>query len=190
MVLVDLPYLNEAQDDATMQRRHFELLYQEHYQTVCKFCKKILQDQETAEDITQDAFVTAYQKRMDLRSADRFAAWVKTIAKNLANKYKIQEFKERLAVRMEASFNPRFSGGTNPLRLIERKEWTDAVYDAFDHLNHEYRLVLLLKYYQDMTEAEMSEILRVPLGTVKSRLFRAKRRVRRVLCGELEKDGM
>jgi RNA polymerase sigma-70 factor (ECF subfamily) len=177
-----VPY---AQDDAAMKNHHFELLYQKHYQSVCKLCKKILQNQETAEDITQDAFATAYQKRMDLRSADHFAAWVKAIAKNLAKKHKIRDFKERFALKLDASFKARFPEGTDPLYMIERKEWIDALYGVFDRMRHEHRRVLLLKYYQDMTESEMSKVLRIPLGTVKSRLSRAKRWARRLLRKEL-----
>jgi RNA polymerase sigma-70 factor (ECF subfamily) len=175
-----------AYGNASMKKNLFELLYQKHYQAVCNLCKKILQDRETAEDITQDAFVTAYQKRMDLRSIDHFAAWVKTIARNLAKKYNIQKSKERFAIHLDARCQASYSNESDPLRLIERKECADALYGAFDQLNHKYRRVLLLKYYQDMTEAEMSKVLRIPLGTVKSRLARAKHGVRHVLCRELK----
>jgi RNA polymerase sigma-70 factor (ECF subfamily) len=143
-----------------------------------------VQDYETAEDIAQDAFLTAYQKRMDLRSIDHFAGWVKTIAKNLAKRYLKQSSKERPAAALAAYLKSRSPEGADPLRLIERKEWAAALCEAFKQLKHEHRLVLLLKYYLDMSESEMSKVLHIPLGSVKSRLFRAKRLIRRVLRKE------
>lgn len=165
----------------------FEILYKQYYKEVCKISCFILKNEETAEEITQEAFLQAYRKQSSLRSADKFGPWVKAIALNLAKRHVARNAKWRSAAQLERVWEAYPVRGEDPLCVVERKEREAAFYHLLARLKYQYRQMLMLKYYYHWTEAKLSVFYKIPLGTVKSRLFRAKHMLIREMARAMDR---
>ncbi len=142
-----------------------------------RLARAILVDEREAEDALQDACLTAWRRGDSLRDPDRFQPWFERILINGCRDR--LRGRQRQRVRAIALAN---------LRLAEREEMApdpagrDSLLDgAFDGLDPDHRIVVLLRYWQDMTVEDIAERLGVPSGTVKSRLHYALRTMRLTL---------
>lgn len=134
----------------------------------------ILGSDADARDATQDAWLQAWRRLATLKDLDRFDAWLDRIVVN-ACRMTIRR-KRVHEIPMPAGFDhPGASHG--PDGLAER----DALERAFDQLTVDHRTVLVLHHLQERSVAEISDLLRIPIGTVKSRLYAARSQLERTL---------
>ena len=145
----------------------------------------LLGDSLDAEEVVQDAFLKVHAKLCDFRGDSSFATWFHRIVVNLSrNKY---HWNRRRGggenVSLSASAGNSDAGAADmeiadsrlsPERLVERMETVETLMDAIEKLPKNLREVLVLRHVRDASYAEMAEILGVELGTVKSRLARAR----------------
>jgi len=141
-------------------------------------------DYEAACEVVQDAFLHAYKAIRKFRGDASFSTWLCRIVINLS-KNRIKQMKtrsEREGVSLDApvetedgqvSHDPP-SEEPSALEQMERKEVQTAVQMCINALDNDYREVLVLRDIQGLSYDEMGEILKIPDGTVKSRLFRAR----------------
>jgi len=132
-------------------------------------CLGFLRSPADAEDITHDAFIRAYDNLRRYNLEKRFSTWLFTIAANLC--------RNRLRYRRNHPVvEPEFesSGGCDPAAAIAREERQNRVRDGLTRLPYGYRAPLVLRYYNDLSYREISEVLAIPEGTVKTRIHRAK----------------
>ncbi len=128
-----------------------------------------LQDEESAKDITQDVFIKAYRGLPYFRDESQFATWLYKICKNQCLnliRHKKLESGERLKEEQSED---------SPIPLKVRMKKLIA------NLNDEYRDIIMLRYYQDLTYDEIARYLDIPLSTVKIRLYRAKRDLKNLM---------
>ncbi len=136
----------------------------------------MLQQYEEANEITQETFLAAWQGLPAFRGDARFSTWLHRIAYNCCLKQLEQRKRDKaLQVALQAE---------QALESANKDKRADAELDAHDrqalireHLSHlpaKYRIVLILRHLQDMTYEEMAEILTMPIGTIKTHLFRAR----------------
>lgn len=157
----------------------FQVLFKLFYPTVYRTVYFITQNKVLAEDATQETFIKVYKYIKQLRDNEKFKAWLYTIAS--------QEAKEIL------SRNKRLIPIENLDKAVMRnKSDCDSVIDkwvtkyslqtelfkAMKQLDLEFKQVVVLRYYCDLTQQEISDNLKVNLGTVKSRLHRAMKKLR------------
>ena len=137
----------------------------------------LLGNASEAEDAVQDALVTAWQAFDGLREADRFGAWFDRILVNGCR----DRLRRRGTVRF-IPMDPSFDfAGSDPFRdLIER----DALLAGLSRLTPDERIVVVLRFWADLTLEDISARLGWPLGSVKSRLHRALGRMRQGLASE------
>lgn len=130
---------------------------------------RILQNQEDAKDAVGEAIVKAYEKIDLLRNEDRLEAWIMQIVLNVSKNMRIKRSRE-------------VYGETEKI-LKQREVWDyhDELWDIIEKMPPKYGDVLHLFYYEEYTMDEISEILDVPVGTVKSRLNRGKERLKKLL---------
>jgi RNA polymerase sigma-70 factor, ECF subfamily len=166
------------QNDNDARRELFEAYYRRTFAIVYN----ILRRRENAEDITQDAFIKAFQSIHQLHDSEKFGAWLSVIASNLARNYLKRE--KRMIITDDL---PAYDTGdsdsnteTEALRSLE----TDRVRKAIKELPPEHYQVIVLQYYDDLKVEEIARLLKISPGTVKSRLFRARQK----LAGYLELD--
>ena len=166
------------QNDDASRRELFEIFYRRTYAAVFA----ILRHRESAEDITQDAFIKAFQNITRLREKEKFGLWLAAIATTLARNHLKRE------KRLYYSGNPvepeAGSAEITPSSTEEqviREEEIARVRAALRTLPPEQYQVVIMQYYYDLKLAEIARLLKISPGTVKSRLFRARVRLSRVL---------
>lgn len=168
------------QNDNDSRRALFEAYYRRTYAVAFN----ILRRRENAEDITQDAFIKAFQSLHQLQDGSKFGAWLAVIASNLARNYLKRE--KRILLTDEESpvigDSERDNTEEEALRSLE----IERVRKAIKTLPPEQYQVVVLQYYHDMRVEDIASMLGIRPGTVKSRLFRARKRLAAEL--ELESD--
>jgi RNA polymerase sigma-70 factor, ECF subfamily len=148
---------------AALTRRHVDAAY--------RMAWAILGDGSDADDATQDAFALAWRNRSSLRDPDRFDAWFGRILVNVCR----QKLRRRVRQRTDAlPENLEPSVGDASSQTSSR----DAIGRAVDRLDPDHRIVVILRYWADLSVDEIAARLDVPPGTVKSRLHYALRSMR------------
>jgi RNA polymerase sigma-70 factor (ECF subfamily) len=144
---------------------------------------------EDARDVAQDAFVQAFVKLESFRRESAFYTWLYRIAFNLAISRRRRE-KPTISVedtRDRAGVEPIDLGGGPDGRLMTA-ERADQVHAALNRLSEEHRVVLVLRDMEDCAYGAIAEILDLPIGTVRSRLHRARLQLRDELKEVLQEE--
>jgi len=134
-----------------------------------------------AEDATQDAFLKAFRALAQFRSGSPFRPWLLRIVANEArNRVRATGRRERLALRAEQD-HPPDDAAPSPEGVVLARERRQALLEAMNGLSGVDQLTIASRYFLELSEAEMADVLRCPRGTVKSRLSRALGRLRELL---------
>jgi RNA polymerase sigma-70 factor (ECF subfamily) len=134
-----------------------------------------------AEDISQDAFLRAYQSLARFNPSYKFSTWIYQITLNIIrDRFKKKELNyvslDAPVETDDSEFYPQPADLTNnPEQIIAQKENLQAIQQA-------YREVVVLRHLQDLSYIEISNILKLPSGTVKIRLYRAREQLRKILA--------
>jgi len=147
---------------------------------------RLVNNAEDAHDVVQEAFLNAYQSLDSFKGDARFFTWLYRIAFNSAISLKR---KRRVALGIELG-----PGGVHepldaseysrPGQALERAEEERRIQEALSRLSAEHRAVLVLKDMEGQKYEAMAEILQVPIGTIRSRLHRARLELRELLQGD------
>lgn len=131
---------------------------------------------DEAKDLTQDIFVTAYRSISTLREAQKFSAWLNQLALNhCRNRYrKLQRRGYFTSSSIDDVITPELTVTETPDRKLEKDERVNLVRSAIMTMPETEKEIIILRDLQDLTYEEISEALRLPLGTVKSKLNRAR----------------
>jgi RNA polymerase sigma-70 factor (ECF subfamily) len=147
---------------------------------------RLVDSTEDAQDVVQEAFLHAYQSLDRFKGDAQFFTWLYRIAVNSA--ISLQR-KQRTTVRLGASRGGQgsvpephdLSEFSQPDQALERADEERRIQSALNRLSAEHRAVLILKDLEDQKYETMAEILQVPIGTIRSRLHRARLELREVL---------
>ncbi len=137
---------------------------------------RTLRDSTEAQDATQEAFFKAYRALGSFRPGAKFSTWIFTICYRLCC--------DRLAKRKRFSGDElpdRADPSAGPAALAERNDEARRLRAAIDALPEKYRAVITLYHLQGRQYEEIASVLNLPLGTVKTHLFRAKEQLRKAL---------
>jgi RNA polymerase sigma-70 factor (ECF subfamily) len=159
----------------------FALLYERHRQIVFRFAYRFLQSKELAEEITHDCFLSLFKEPRRFKAKGQGASlrtYLCAAARNLAFKH-LRRAGNETAIDEEVLLVV-FS--QEPLRQLLTAEVSEAVRKAIGELPPLQREALILFEYEELPLAEIAEIAGVDSGTVKSRLYRARQRLRIVLA--------
>ena len=162
----------------------FEVLVERHQRRMLNVAYRMLGDYEEACDVVQDAFLAAYRAIGSFRREARFSTWLYGIVVNHArNRIKQAQDRSRHETRSiddpvglkEGSLQREVPDcGESAVEQLEKKEIAARVQECIGALEPEYREVLVLRDIQGFSYDEIGELLKLPDGTVKSRLFRAR----------------
>lgn len=146
-----------------------------------------VRDEHRAFDITQEAFVQAYRALDSYEDRSRFSTWLYRIAMNLiTSHYRHENAQKRGGDKSKTSLNiegmpePGAQQRT-PDDLAAANDIGQIVRDAIDELEDEYRDVIVMRDLQDLSYEEIADILKVPPGTVRSRLHRGREKLKEKL---------
>jgi RNA polymerase sigma-70 factor (ECF subfamily) len=147
---------------------------------------RVVGSADDAADIVQDAFVQAFVKLDTFRGSSAFYTWLYRIAFNLAMSHARRERKTTSldGMKMFGGSEP-VDGQPAPETTLEQRERAAMVHAALAQLSTEYRTILVLREIDGCQYEEIAEILDVPVGTVRSRLFRARLALRDELAPRL-----
>ena len=173
--------LTSSEAEALVRARNgdaaaFGLLVQSHQEAAFRAAYLILRDTQAAEDIAQDGFVRAYRQLYRFREEDPFRPWLLRIVTNLALNETRRRKRGLAMLERFGRLVPRLAPG--PERIAAASEQSQDVADAINRLPDDDRVILYLRYFLELSEAEMAQAIGKPAGTVKSRLHRAGRRLR------------
>ena len=185
---------DDANDQAVVvavlagDRERFAVLVERYQQRVFNAMWRACGSRDEAEELTQAAFCRAYFALHTYKPEYRFSTWLFQIAFNLA----INAHKRRARPPL---IEPPATGpspldlvpddpSAAPEALTERRALQATVRRAWHRLAPEYRLMIEMRYVQQLTHEEICQATGLPLGTVKSRLARARHRLAEILAGE------
>lgn len=185
-VYVDNELVRRTRDGDTAA---FEQLFHRHQKRIYNIALRMLEDDTEAADATQEVFVRAYQAIPKLKADAAFVTWLKTAAVN----YCRDMLRKRIRTRTHSLDAPVETGegeclvvevvdwSGNPEKSLDAKLTREAVRKAIDSLSPDYREVVVLFYVDGNDVAGIAEILKCPVGTVKSKLSRARAELKRKL---------
>ncbi len=162
----------------------FEALVEKYQKKMLNLAYRMIGDYDEACEVVQDSFLSAYRSIKKFRGEARFSTWLYRIVMNLS-KNRRKQIQTR-AAREVTSIDAPAETEEGPLRMdppdpgpstleqMEKKEVDARVQGCINGLDSEYREVLVLRDIQGFSYEEIRDILRIPDGTVKSRLFRAR----------------
>lgn len=158
----------------------------ETYQTqAVRTAMLITRNRAMAEDVVQSAFITAYEKIHQFDASRPFAPWfLRSVANTAVKAAKKQQ--RSLSLDNETDGEVRFvdlltANGADPHTALEQSEQREQVRQALDALTPDQRAAVVMRYYLDMSEREMSEEMDAPQGTIKWRLHQARKRLKGLL---------
>lgn len=153
----------------------FEVLVRRHQKAIFNIIYRLLGDYDEASEVAQEVFLSAYKAIAHFRGDANFYTWLYRIAFNQASTRR-----KRLGISQQrhlplATVELSDNGCSDPAKTVERKELQRRVQGALDTLDKEDAMIILLRDLQDFAYEDVAVILKIPLGTVKSRLHRARR---------------
>lgn len=154
----------------------FVSLYNRYRNQVYGFCLKMLLDEDLAQDVLQETFMRVYENRQRLSNAASFKTWLFTIARNQSLN-QLRRASRRVDLDESAPPDPRAADGGLPISRLERSERIDLVNRYLKKLKPDYREVIVLREYQNLSYDEIAAVTRTNVSTVKSRLFKARRKL-------------
>ena len=153
----------------------FAALYNRYKGPVYAFCAKMLLDRAVAQDVMQETFVRVYEHRQRLLKAGSFKSWLFTIARNQC--LNTLRRSNRHTAFDETASNMVAADNETPFGRLMKAEQVELVNRFLNELSPEYREVLVLREYQNLSYDEIAAVTRNTVSSVKSRLFKARRKL-------------
>ncbi len=193
-----VPAVSTEQDDAKLvvaskngDQDAFALLVQRHQHRVFNLVYRMLQQYDEASEVTQETFLAAWQGLPGFRGDARFSTWLYRIAYNCCLK-QVEQRKRDQALQTAIQAEQHLEDAGSEMRVdteIDAHDRQVLVREQLSTLPTKYRLVLVLRHLQEKTYEEMAEILAMPIGTIKTHLFRARNLLKeRLQAFELERN--
>ncbi|HHY45015.1 MAG TPA: sigma-70 family RNA polymerase sigma factor [Firmicutes bacterium] len=169
----------------------FEVLVSRYEKNVYSLAYRLVSDREDAMDIVQDVFLKAYQALPRFRGESKFSTWIHRVCVNASldylrkkRKFPAYSLDEPLSLR-ESSVSRDLEDESGDVEAeVEIRDLGQAVYSVLKNLEVDHRVVITLCDIQGYSYQEISDMLGLSIGTVKSRLHRARNAVRRLLPKE------
>lgn len=173
-------------------KRAFDLLVLKYQQRIIKLISRYIKDQSEVLDVTQEAFIKAYRAIAKFRGDSAFYTWLYRIAINTAKNYLVSRGRRPPSSDIDADEIEKIDApatmrdGDSPEALAMRDEVMQTVSTTIERLPEELRTAILLRELEGMSYEEIAQTMECPVGTVRSRIFRAREAIDKQLR-ELEK---
>ena len=162
------------------ERAAFDVLVRRHQHRVLALIGRYIADWSECQDVAQDTFVRAYRAIGNFRGDAQFYTWLHRIAVNTAKNYLAAHNRRPPTDDVEIGDAEHFDGGTRlrdtdtPERELMRQELEQTVMKAVDALPEELRAAITLREVEGMSYEDIAQKMGCPIGTVRSRIFRAR----------------
>jgi len=163
----------------------FEKLVRPHFDRLYRLAWRLTGQKAEAEDLFQELLIKAYGKLDDLVKIDEPGSWLSRIMYNLFIDERRRFARRRMHTVEEGEMAgdglAGLAGTDNPARDLDRLERMKSLDSALSKLSDEHRLIVMLHDTEGYKLTEIQELMDIPVGTVKSRLHRARARLREIL---------
>jgi RNA polymerase sigma-70 factor, ECF subfamily len=170
--------------------RAFEKLVEKYKKRVYYLAYRMTRDHDSADELAQESFVKAYQALRNFKTGYNFYTWIYRICVNLSiNFLKREKYTISADLLREKDLLPEHGTEIDQLERMIASEQAGLIKRTLDSLPPEQKLAFVLKTYENMSYEQMGEVMQCSIGTVMSRLFRARQKLRNALrAAEKEKD--
>jgi RNA polymerase sigma-70 factor, ECF subfamily len=158
----------------------FDTLVMRYQPRVNKIVSRYVRDPSEVLDVTQEVFIKAYRALKKFRGDSSFYTWLYRIAVNTSKNYIISQGRRLPDIDLNIDEVDRFmvrnaprEYGT-PERLLMRDEIEHVVFDTIEHLPKDLRKAIMLREMEGLSYEEIADVMHCPVGTVRSRIFRAR----------------
>ncbi|UCH53742.1 MAG: RNA polymerase sigma factor RpoE [Pseudomonadota bacterium] len=175
------------------EKSAFDLLVRKYQHKVAKLVSRFVRDRAEIEDVTQEAFIRAYRAIGSFRGDSAFYTWLYRIAVNTAKNYLESQGRRPPGADIEADSAEQLEGGerlrdtATPERHLLTEEIAATVRRVVDGLPPDLRTAITLREIEGLSYEEIAQVMDCPIGTVRSRIFRAREAVDAELKPLLEK---
>jgi RNA polymerase sigma-70 factor, ECF subfamily len=163
--------------------RAFEMLVVKYQRRIERLIGRMVRDVDLVQDIAQESFIRAYRALPQFRGESAFYTWLYRIAVNTAKKALMDMKRDPLVLESRSSGDDgeetsraenELSDGETPEALLASKEIASAVNAAIEALSEDLRQAITLREIEGLSYEEIAEVMNCPIGTVRSRIFRAR----------------
>ncbi len=171
----------------------FDLLVRKYQHKVAKLVARYVRDRAEIEDVTQEAFIRAYRAIGAFRGESAFYTWLYRIAVNTAKNYLESQGRRPPGTDVEADAAEQLEGAellrdsATPERHLLTDEIATTVRRVLENLPPDLRSAIMLREIEGLSYEEIAEVMNCPIGTVRSRIFRAREAIDAELKPLLEK---
>jgi RNA polymerase sigma-70 factor (ECF subfamily) len=158
----------------------FDILVQKYQHKVVNLISRFVSDQAECYDIAQDSFIKAYRAIGNFRGDSQFYTWLYRIAANTAKNHLASRARKSPNYTVDVEDAEHFEGEsglkeyTNPENLLLSQEIEKTVFQAIDDLPDDLKSAITLRELEGLSYEEIAEVMDCPIGTVRSRIFRAR----------------
>lgn len=158
----------------------FDVLVRRYQHKIIKLISRYVHDPNEALDIAQEAFLKAYRALPNFRGDSAFYTWLYRISINTAKNYLVAQGRRPPGSDIDAQEAEQFEGQSflkeneTPERLLLKDEIEATVYQAIENLPEDLRTAITLREFEGMSYEEIAQTMGCPIGTVRSRIFRAR----------------
>jgi RNA polymerase sigma-70 factor (ECF subfamily) len=161
-------------------KKAFDLLVLKYQQRIMKVLSRYVRDPSEVQDLAQEAFIKAYRALPNFRGDSAFYTWLYRIAINTAKNFVVAQGRRPPNDDIEATEAEQYNGESalkdyaSPERETLRDEIRETVFRAIDELPEDLKTAITLRELEGMSYEEIAEAMDCPIGTVRSRIFRAR----------------
>jgi RNA polymerase sigma-70 factor (ECF subfamily) len=187
--IVKFVVLKKSEPDhaETAELASFEQTMLPHLDAAHNLARWLLRNEQDAQDVVQEAYLRAFKSFSGFHGSNG-RAWLLTIVRNTS--YTL--LKKNRAVDLSTTFNEEIHASdhesASPAAILEHAEDAELIGKAMDELPAEFREIVILRHQEDLSYKEIGEILRIPPGTVMSRLARARGKLKEYLAAQIGKE--
>jgi RNA polymerase sigma-70 factor (ECF subfamily) len=177
-------------------KRAFDLLVKKYQHKVISLVMRFVHNQSEAEDVAQEAFLKAYRALANFRGDSAFYTWLYRIAANTAKNHLAQKQRRHSDKHVDVDDMVLTEGDSvltaieNPENHLAGEQLQLAIHQVLEKLPDDLKTALMLREFEGLSYDEIAEVMDCPVGTVRSRIFRAREAIDKIvkplMSGELE----
>ena len=161
-------------------KKAFDILVAKYQHKIVKLISRYIRDQSEVWDVAQDTFIKAYRALPKFRGDSAFYTWLYRIAINTAKNYLVAQGRRPTDIDIDIQDAEQFESAfelrdnATPERLLLKDEIERTVFEAIEQLPEDLRTAITLRELEGLSYEEIAEAMACPIGTVRSRIFRAR----------------
>jgi RNA polymerase sigma-70 factor (ECF subfamily) len=177
-------------------QRAFDLLVRKYQHRIFALISRYVRDQDEVQDVAQEAFIKAWRALPRFRGDSQFYTWLYRIAVNTAKNYLVARGRRPPGSDIDADEAEQFIGADGlhdsgtPESILMSQQLADVITKAIEALPHELRTAVTLREFDGLSYEDIAAIMECPVGTVRSRIFRAREAIEQAMRPVMDQDSV